>query len=183
MQRQVLFVQGGGEGVHDEWDNKLVASLERELGPGYEMRYPRMPDEGDPHYASWKAALESELEKLSDGALLIGHSIGATILVNALAEHADSWTPGGLFLISAPFIGNGGWPSEEISPMSDLGTRLPAGLPIHLYFGSNDDTVPLEHADQYEKAMPAALIRRLAGRDHQLNNDLSEVAADVRRGQ
>jgi hypothetical protein len=29
---EVLFVQGGG-GTHDKWDNKLVESLERELGP------------------------------------------------------------------------------------------------------------------------------------------------------
>ena len=54
MTRQVLFVQGGGEGVHDQWDDKLVASLRRELGPGYEVRYPRMPGEDDPHYAPWK---------------------------------------------------------------------------------------------------------------------------------
>ena len=32
MKRQILFVQGGGEGTHDEWDNKLVDSLERNLG-------------------------------------------------------------------------------------------------------------------------------------------------------
>ena len=31
--RQVLFVQGGGEGVHDAWDNRLVDSLGGELGP------------------------------------------------------------------------------------------------------------------------------------------------------
>ena len=32
MTKQVLFIQGGGEGTHDDWDNKLVESLERELG-------------------------------------------------------------------------------------------------------------------------------------------------------
>ena len=46
--RQVLFIQGGGAGVHDEWDDKLVDSLRRELGDGYEVRYPRMPAEDDP---------------------------------------------------------------------------------------------------------------------------------------
>jgi hypothetical protein len=25
--RQILFIQGGGAGTHDEWDNKLVESL------------------------------------------------------------------------------------------------------------------------------------------------------------
>jgi hypothetical protein len=30
--QQILFIQGGGAGVHDEWDDKLVDSLWRELG-------------------------------------------------------------------------------------------------------------------------------------------------------
>jgi predicted alpha/beta hydrolase family esterase len=181
MQRQVLFVQGGGAGVHDQWDDKLVASLVRELGPDYEIRYPRMPHEGGPQYAPWAVALEQEFGNLRDGPILIGHSIGGTILINALAEHAAKWTPGGVFLISAPFVGKGGWPSKDIGPMSDLGTRLPARVPLYLYYGSKDDTVPLKHAGLYERAMPSAVIRWLANRDHQLNNELSEVAADVRR--
>jgi len=48
MSKQVLFIQGGGAGVHDEFDNELVESLARELGPAYEISYPRMPDEADP---------------------------------------------------------------------------------------------------------------------------------------
>jgi hypothetical protein len=59
MANQILFVQGGGEGVHDKWDNHLIASLERELGPDYDIRYPYMPDEADPDYATWKAALKT----------------------------------------------------------------------------------------------------------------------------
>src|SRR5258707_15728966 len=38
--RQILFIQGGGAGAHDVWDGKLVESLRRELGGGYEVRYP-----------------------------------------------------------------------------------------------------------------------------------------------
>jgi hypothetical protein len=48
MSKQVLFIQGGGAGAHDEWDNKLVESLARELAPTSQIRYPRMPDEADP---------------------------------------------------------------------------------------------------------------------------------------
>ena len=43
--RELLFIQGGGAGTHDEWDDKLVESLGRELGDGVEIRYPRMPAE------------------------------------------------------------------------------------------------------------------------------------------
>ena len=40
MSKQVLFIQGAGAGAHDEWDNKLVESLARDLGPTYEISYP-----------------------------------------------------------------------------------------------------------------------------------------------
>lgn len=180
MTKQLLFVQGGGgENAHDEWDSKLVESLQRKLGPDYEIRYPRMPDEDDPKFASWKAALRKEFEKLGDGALLVGHSIGATILVHSLAEEPLKRAPAGIFLISMPFIGEGGWPSDEVKPKPNLGGKLPAQCPVYLYHGDADETVPIKHAELSANAIPQAVLRKLAGHDHQLNNDLSEVAADI----
>ena len=180
MSRQILFVQGGGENAHDGWDSKLVESLEQALGPDYTVRYPRMPDEDDPKFAAWKAALREELDQLDDGAILVGHSMGATILVHGLAEDPPKRSLAGIFLISAPFIGEGGWPSEGVAPKPDLGAKLPATTPVFLYQGDADETVSAIHADLYAKAIPQAVVRKLAGRDHQLNNDLSEVAVDIR---
>lgn len=39
--RQILFIQGGGADVHDEWENKLADSLRVKLGFGYQLSYPR----------------------------------------------------------------------------------------------------------------------------------------------
>ena len=181
MTKQVLFIQGGGEGAHDEWDNKLVDSLSRELGPSYAIRYPLMPNEADPNYAAWKAALEAEFAALEPGAILVGHSIGGTVLINVLAERAPERTPAGLFLVASPFVGEGGWPADGFEPHPDLGARLPTKMPIFLYHGREDETAPLAHVDLYANALPIAHIRRLDGRDHQLNNDLSEVARDIRQ--
>src|SRR5262245_46334358 len=83
---QVLFVQGGGAGAHDAWDNKLVASLEAKLGPGFELFYPRMPNEADPKYEAWTQELERAFATLGEDALLVGHSIGGAILIHTLAE-------------------------------------------------------------------------------------------------
>lgn len=182
MARQVLFVQGGGAGTHDEWDNKLVDSLSRELGAGYDIIYPRMPDEGDPNYARWTAALAREFARLDEGAIAVGHSIGGTILINALATEPPEVALGGIFLIAAPFVGEGGWPSDEIKPLgAALGARLPKGVPIHLYHGSEDDIAPIAHLDLYAKAIPQTIVHRLDGRNHQLNDDLRELAGDIRR--
>ena len=177
----VLFIQGGGPDVHDKWDNKLVESLERELGPGYAVRYPRMPHEADPTFAAWKAELTRQFDRLDNGAILIGHSVGGTILIRTLADELRSATFAAIFLIAAPFVGDGGWDSGDIEPLSGLGARLPEQTPIFLYHGSSDETAPVGHVHLYAQAIPHAVVRLLSGRDHQLDNDMSEVAADIRR--
>ncbi|MRG56567.1 alpha/beta fold hydrolase [Phyllobacterium sp. SYP-B3895] len=180
MATDVLFVQGAGEGTHDNWDNKLAESLRQELGAAYQVHYPRMPDEDDPKYAAWKAALLSAFDSLDDGAILVGHSVGATILLHVLAESALPRVFGGLFLIAPPFIGEGGWPDDDIAASDDLADRLPPGIPIYLYRGTADDVVPAAHVDLYMKALPHAVICTLEGRDHQLNNNMREIARDIR---
>lgn len=181
MPKQILFIQGAGEAVHDQWDNKLVESLERELGSDYAVLYPRMPEEADPRYPIWKAALLKLLDGLDNGAVLVGHSIGATILLTVLADERPKFRPGALILIAPPFIGDGGWPSEDIVARADFSAMLPAGMPILFYHGSEDDIVPPTHAGLYAKTIPAAVFRFLPHRNHQLDNDLSEIARDIRR--
>jgi pimeloyl-ACP methyl ester carboxylesterase len=177
--RQVLFVQGGGAGTHDAWDDKLVASLRRGLGDGYEVRYPRMPDEGDPSYAGWSVAIRREIAALDDGAVVVGHSVGATILVNALGELPPERPLGAIVLVAAPFVGAGGWPGDEFELPADLGARLPEGVPVHLFHGLADETAPPSHASRYADVLPQAQLHLLPGRDHQLNDDLSEVARAI----
>jgi predicted alpha/beta hydrolase family esterase len=180
LKRQLLFVQGGGARVHDAWDNKLVESLKRELGPGYEIRYPRMPDESDPSYEPWRAMLQKEFATLHDGAIVVGHSIGGTILINALAQQPPARELGGIFLLAAPFVGEGGWPADDWQPQRGLGAKISAGVPVYVFHGLADDTAPPAHAELYARAIPQAHLCRLPGRDHQLNNDLREVAAAIK---
>ncbi len=174
--RQILFIQGGGGSVHDEWDDKLVDSLRRELGDGYDVRYPRMPEEDDPNNARWSAAIRRELAGLDDGAIVAGHSVGGTILVTALAEHPPEQELAAIVLIAAPFVGAGGWPGEGLELSNDLGARLPNGVRVHVFHGLEDETAPPSHADLYARAIPQAQVHLLPGRDHQLNNDLRDVA-------
>lgn len=177
--RQILFIQGGGAGVHDEWDHKLVKSLTRELGEEYAVRYPRMPNEGDPSYARWSKAIRREIAALDDDAVLVGHSVGGTIAMNALAEQPPARRPGLIVLIAAPFVGVGGWPGDEFELPSDLGARLPQGVRVLVFHGLEDETAPPSHAELYAHAIPQAEVHRLPDRDHQLNNDLSEVAREI----
>ncbi|MFL6576853.1 MAG: alpha/beta fold hydrolase [Povalibacter sp.] len=179
MKRQLLFIQGAGEGTHDEWDDKLVASLRKELGPDFEIRYPRLPNEDAPSYSAWKPALEKSLLALEDGAIAVGHSVGATILIAMLAEQSSMQRLGAIVLIAPPFVGDGGWPSEDMQLPDDLGARLGQDVPVLFFNGLEDDTVPPAHAERYARLIPQARFHPLPGRDHQLNNDLKEVAVAI----
>ncbi len=178
--RQILFIQGAGEGTHDEWDDKLVDSLRTELGDGFEVRYPRMPAEDDPTDATWGPAIRQEVATLDEGAVVVGHSVGATILAHALADEPPETKLGAIVLIAAPFVGAGGWPDDEFQLPSDLGGRLPDGVPVHVFHGLDDEISPPAHADLYAGAIPQARVHRLPERDHQLGNDLGDVAKVIR---
>src|SRR5262245_20707404 len=145
MIRHVLFVQGGGTGTHDAWDDKLVASLKKGLGSGYSVHYPHMPDEDRPDVAAWKDAITRPWSELGDAAILVGHSLGGAILVDHLADGDPETRPAAVFLVATPFIGGKGWPPDDLRPTKEAAARLPAGVPIYLYQGGDDDTVPADH--------------------------------------
>ena len=113
--RQILFIQGGGTGAHDEWDDKLVESLRRELGDGHEVRYPRMPGEDDPSYARWSTAIRAEMEDLDDRAIVAGHSVGGTMLIHALGERSPERGLAAIVLIAAPLSVRAAGPATSSS--------------------------------------------------------------------
>jgi predicted alpha/beta hydrolase family esterase len=88
--------------------------------------------------------------------------------------------PAGVFLIATPFIGDGGWPSDDLRPTTQAAADLHDGSPLYLYQGRDDETVPFSHIERFAAVFPRAIVRRLGRRDHQLNNDLSEVARDIK---
>jgi pimeloyl-ACP methyl ester carboxylesterase len=118
---------------------------------------------------------------LDGGAVVVGHSVGGTVLVHVLCEMPSQRDLGAVVLLAAPFVGAGGWPSDEFALPPDLGERLPWGVPVHVLHGLEDQTVPPSHADLYAGAIPQAHVHRLPGRDHQFNDDLAHVANLIKR--
>jgi uncharacterized protein len=59
-------------------------------------------------------------------------------------------------------------------------SKLPKSAGIFLYHSRDDETVPFEHLELYARMLPQATVRKLEGRGHQLNNDLSEIAEDIK---
>lgn len=168
MKKQVLFVQGGGDGAYAE-DEALAVSLQRALGAEYGVIYPHMPHEDDPQYAPWAAQIAVEHAALGDGAILVGHSVGGTVLLRHLSEAKVAKPIGGIFIVAAPAWGAEEWEAD-----------LPAGVPLFLYHGRDDEMVPFDHLAQLAQKFPEATVRAVNGRGHQFDNDLSVVAEDIK---
>jgi pimeloyl-ACP methyl ester carboxylesterase len=98
-----------------------------------------------------------------------------------LATRSPERLPAGVFLIAVPFCGPGGWDCGGFVLPNDLGARIPDRVPLFLYHGREDEVVPFAHVELFARALPQAAVRRLDGRNHQLNDDLSDVAGDIRR--
>ena len=106
--------------------------------------------------------------------------LGATLLVHALGTDPPARPLGAIVLLAAPFVGQGGWHDDDFELTTETGGRLPPSVPVHVFFGLEDDTVPPSHAELWAAAIPEARLHPLPGRDHQLGNDLGEVARVIR---
>jgi predicted alpha/beta hydrolase family esterase len=178
MRQQVLFLQGGGAGAHDA-DAMLALSLQHALGDHYRVWYPRIPHEEQPAYHAYRAQITASLASLAAPVILVGHSVGGFVLVRFLSEEPSTCQVAGLFLIAAPYVGKGGWQDAHYEMPDNLAARLPAGVPIHCYHSRDDEIVPFAHLALYAQRLPLAVIREVDG-GHQLNNDLSAVARDIK---
>jgi predicted alpha/beta hydrolase family esterase len=181
MTKQVLFIQGAGVGAYHE-DKKLAGSLQQALGADYDVQYPAMPDEDNASYEQWKQQIETELAAMSGPVLLVGHSVGASILAKCLTEIAVNTPVAGIFLASTPFWGGDGWQYEgyqQLELPKDLAAKLPQDTPIFLYHSQDDDIVPFSHLALYAIILPKATIREIASGGHQFNDDLTMIAKDI----
>ena len=182
MTKHVLFIQGAGKGAYDE-DKKLATSLRQAPGTDYEVHYPAMLDEDNARYEQWKQHIEQELAAMQGPIVLIGHSVGASVIVKCISEIEVKKPIAGIFLIATPFWGGHGWRYEGYEKLTlpkGLAARLPEGMSLFLYHCRDDEVVPFDHLALYAQLLPQAAVRELDAGGHQLNNDLSEVARDIK---
>ena len=179
MSQQVLFIQGGGGEEDYEADSKLVASLQEALGDAYVVHYPHLPTTAEPDFGRLQQ-IGQALSELPGDSIVVGHSLGASMLLKYLSETSNQHQLAGLFLLATPFWqGNEEWKQGlKLSP--DFAGKLPPNVPIFLYHCQDDKEVPIEHLGLYAQQLPQAHIRQLPSGGHQLNQNASLVVNDIK---
>src|SRR5690349_14835261 len=109
MNKQILFIQGGGNGGY-ETDAKLVTSLQKILGEQYDINYPEIKsDETAPDFG-WTQQIGEKISEIQNSVVIVGHSFGASMLLKYLSENSVNKKIEGIFLIATPFWnGNKDW--------------------------------------------------------------------------
>jgi serine hydrolase len=181
MQRSVLFIQGAGAGAYTE-DLLLADALGRALDGDYEVQFPQMPNEHNASYLAWQAEIDSRLAAMQGWVALVGHSVGGSVLLKYLCDQKPTRQFAGVFVIAAPYWGASEfWSWDEAALPADAAVRLAGDWPLIFYQSRDDEIVPFAHLAMYAAKLPRATIREFAGRGHQFKNDLTEVAADIRK--
>jgi uncharacterized protein len=180
MTVNVLFIQGAGEGAHAE-DALLAESLRNELGQGFDVRYPAMVDEDDSAFPVWTRQIDDEIASLEGDVVLVGHSVGASVIAKHLSETEIDPRIVGVFLLATPFWdGDGIWTAEDVKLERSAAERLSKRVPVFLYHCEDDEVVPFRHLKGNAEYLRDATVREFPTGGHQFGNDLVPVARDIR---
>jgi predicted alpha/beta hydrolase family esterase len=176
--KEVLFVHGAGEDGY-EADAKLAASLREALGVTYNVRYPHMPNDDAPDFG-WGRQIGQEIAAIKRELILVGHSLGASMLLKYLSENTITYPIGGIFLLATPFWrGDEDW-QKGLALRENFADRLPNDVPIFLYHNRDDEEIDVANLAIYAKNLPQATIRESASGGHQFSNDLTQVGLDIK---
>ncbi|SMO79381.1 alpha/beta fold hydrolase [Fodinibius sediminis] len=178
MNKLIIFIQGGGEKGYAT-DAKLVASLGTTLGETYEVHYPELSSDKTLPDFGWTEQIGREISGIKGKATLVGHSLGASMLLKCLSEKELPKKIVGIFLISTPFwSGDEDW-VQGLKLQVDFADKLPRDVPTFFYHCRDDEEVPFAHLTHHRNNLPWATFREIPSGGHSLNNDLRIVARDI----
>jgi uncharacterized protein len=177
----ILFLPCAGPQGAGEGSDFLARFLRGQLHPGCKLLIPDMPDPEDPHYKPWKRKLEHALRDHGEGKLfIIGHSLGASVVLKYLSEKPPVKSIAGLSLISAVYWGLENWEVAEYRFEKDFQRRLNYIPNIFFYHSKDDTVVPVSHLWHFAVALPDASIRQFEHEGHLYVKGIPKLVEDIK---
>ncbi|PST84353.1 hypothetical protein C7T94_06460 [Pedobacter yulinensis] len=177
----LLFAHSAGaQGPPDKGSYGLVAYMRTALEPAFDIRCPIVADPEKPTYDSWTQELTTAFSEIDGSVILVGHSLGGSVLLKFLSEHSLQQRVTGLFLIATPNWDDPDWDVEEYKLESDFAQKLPPVPAAFIYHSTDDPVVPFDHHLFYKTTLSHATVRQLPGNDHVFGAGLPVLIADLR---
>jgi len=197
MKKQVVIIHGGDS--FDSYEKYLEAlknwevtlewflprkadwkdNLPSDLGEGYEILAPRMPNKQNARYGEWKIWFERMLPFIQGEISLVGHSLGGIFLAKYLSENDFPRKISGLFLVAAPH-----------NATEDIGDFVLSGLlegivkqcaNVHLYQSKDDPIVSFNEFEKYQKNLPGSQFHIFEDRGHFKQEHFPELVEEIKK--
>jgi len=204
MKKQIIYI-GGGESFlkHEDYLERLnnrplwhmeeesnlktttswKTTLEEELGDAWRVIIPPMPNRENAKYEEWKIWFERHFEYLSDGAVLVGCSLGAMFLGKYLTEETTPFKTGGVILMAAALplddidtkdCGDFLVDFDAISAVTDKHER------VIIMHSKDDFVVPYTHGEKLAELLPKAEFITFEDKNHFLIPEFPELVEKIK---
>lgn len=203
MPQQVFYVHGGESFARREdflarlstkgiWDLPQVAAagkwtdtLRTDLGPGFEVFMPQMPNKQNARYDEWTLWFSRHFTYLRDGVVLVGCSLGGMFLLKYLLTEPFPYKIKALYLMATP-VGLPNFDSGDcfdfVTPIAEVGRlRSVVSGQIYIWHSTDDFVVPIEHSEALHRALPGSTFTRFTDKNHFILPTLPELVTDLQK--
>ena len=204
MKKQVLVVHGGetfktrGEYLDylksyeldffgsQKREKRWKDLLQEDLGDDYQVILPQMPCPRNAKYLEWKIWIEKYFPYLTDGVILVGHSLGGIFWLKYLSGNGFPVRIEQVHLIAPPFgkENSGGDYLDgfvlDLEKLKDgLGRKLVRKL--FFYHSLDDPIVSFADMEKYKKILPGARFFVFQDKGHFITDDFPEIVENIKK--
>lgn len=155
-------------------------NLQEQLGDGYRVLRPSMPNKLDARYDAWSIWFEKVMEQVEGPVTLVGHSLGGMFLLKYLSHNTVSNKVEALHSVASPYDSDEHGELQAFALPEDLSGVAEQCRVIHLYHSQDDPTVPIGEFDEIVKRLPSTTVHRLNGRGHIRQETFPELEAHIK---
>ncbi len=158
MSKTILLFHGWGGNKPEAWQEQLFTAFSAQ---GIDVRYPKMPEPGNPEPGAWIAAQEAALAEITDpsSVTILTHSLGAITYLH-VASRATKQLADRVLLVAPPYVVPGvpPWsapPSVDrfFAPPLDGEAVKRAARETLIVGGNDDDYATWEQIETYAKKL------------------------------
>jgi len=156
-------------------------NLQEELGDEFEVIAPKMPNKINAKYLEWKIWFEKFIPYITEGVILVGHSLGGSFLVKFLSENDMPKKIRGTFLVAPVY-------DEDSDDYSLADFKLPDNLSgfekqggqIFIYHSEDDPVVPFNNLGKFKEKLISAKTIIFKNKQHFGQEKLPEIVKDIK---
>jgi predicted alpha/beta hydrolase family esterase len=157
---------------------KWTSTLAEDLGEGFEVIMPPMPNKQNAKYKEWSIWFERHFEYLGNGAILMGCSLGAMFLAKYLSNNNLPFKPKAVILMAGayalPDFDDTDCADFVVAP-EEVAKLLSQTGKLVIMHSEDDLVVPFEHGQALAKFVPDAEFIAFGDKNHFLIEEFPEL--------